>query len=119
MPDWLARYRLPKREIEHGGIEADAKLLVAVRSDVLGEAGDAEAESRLQVGAIQGFAGVGAGLGQEGGARDVAILLALRHAQVGQNHPWILLERDFDSVAQGQVERRGFLLSESAGGKRQ
>ena len=109
---------VPQREIEDGGIEAGAELLVAVGSDVLGKAGEAEADGGFQVDAVHGLAGAAADLRQEGGARDVAILLALRHAQVGQNHLRILLERQLDGVAQGELERRRF-LREGAGGERQ
>ena len=108
----------PEREIQHRGIEAGADLLVAVRSHVLGEAGEAEPDGRFQVDAVHGLAGVGADLRQQGGAREVAFLLALRHPQIGQNHPRILFERQLDGVAQGELEGRG-ILGESAGGERQ
>src|ERR1019366_2083538 len=108
----------PEREIQHRGIEAGADLLVAVRSNVLGEAGDAETEGRFQVGAVDGLAGAAADLRSEGGAREIAFLLALRHAQIGQNHPRILFERQLDGVAQGELEGRG-ILGESAGSERQ
>ena len=86
---------------------------------MLGEAGDAETEGRFQVGAVDGLAGAGDDLRQEGRAREQAILLALGHAQVGQNHRGFCLSASCDGVAQGELEGRGFLLGESAGGKRQ
>ena len=43
---------------------------------------------------------------------------ALRHAQVGEDHARILLERQLDGVAQGEFEGSG-LLCESAYGERQ
>ena len=85
---------------------------------MLGEAGDAQAEGRFQVGAVQRLASVGADLGQQGGARNAAFLLALRHPEIGQDHPRILLQRELDGVAQGELEGRG-ILGKSAGGERQ
>jgi hypothetical protein len=56
----------------------------------------------------------GAHLRQQRGAGEEAILLALRDTQVGEDHLRILLQRQVDGVAQGELQRGGF-LRESAG----
>ena len=56
--------------------------------------------------------------GQEGGAREPAILLALSHVEIGQNHARILLERKLDGIAKGELEGR-WILGEGAGGERE
>src|ERR1019366_2323697 len=53
----------PQRQIQHVGFEADAGLLVAIRSNVLGEAGNAQPKGRFQVGAVQRLASTGGRLG--------------------------------------------------------
>ena len=109
----------PERQIQDRRIEVGAELLITVGPHVLGKAG--EARNRWQtsrLSAVDGLAGVAADLRQEGGARDIAILFALRHTQVGQNHARILLERQLDGVAQGELEGRR-ILGKSAGGERQ
>ena len=80
--------------------------------------GKRETDGGFQVDAVDGLAGVAADLRQQRGARDVAILFALRHTQVGENHVRILFKRQLDGVAQGELERRG-ILGKSAGGERQ
>ena len=48
----------------------------------------------------------------------MAILAALGHIEIGQNHAWILLERQLDGVAKGELEGRG-ILGEGDGGERE
>src|ERR1019366_3545350 len=54
----------PQRQIQHVGFEADAGLLVSIRSNVLREAGNAQPKGRFQVGAVQRLGGVGGRLRQ-------------------------------------------------------
>ena len=109
---------MPEGQIEDGRVEVGAELLIPVGPHVLGKAGKAETDGRFQIDAGDGLAGVGVDLRQEGGARELAILFALRHIEIGQNHARILLERQLDGVAQGELEGR-WILGKSAGGERE
>ena len=73
----------PQREVENLGFEAAAHLLEPVGANVLGEAGNARAESRLQVGAVDGLTRAGPHLREQGGPGDILFLLALGHGKVG------------------------------------
>ena len=108
----------PQGEVEDGNSECSAELLITVGPDVLGEAWDAETEASFEVGAVDGLAGAADELRHERRAREQAILLALGHAEVGQNHARVLLERQLDGVAQGELEGHG-ILSEGACCERQ
>ena len=101
-----------------GALKAGAELLIPVGSHVLGKAGEAEADGSFEVDAGDGLAGAGIDLGQEGGARQPAILITLSHIEIGQNHARILLERQLDGVAKGELEGR-WILGKSAGGERE
>ena len=117
-PDLAGAIAPPEREVEDGSVEVGAELLIPVGPHVLGEAGEAEADGGFEVDAVDGLAGAGLDLRQERGARETAILGALRDTEIGKNHARILLQRKLDGIAKGELEGR-WILGKSAGGERE
>ena len=72
---------------------------------MLGEAGEAEPDGGLQIEAVDGLGNVAGDLGEQRGAGDEAVLLALGDAQVGENHQRILLQGEGYGIVEGELER--------------
>ena len=84
-----------------------------------GKSGEGQPDGGVQIEAIDGLRHAAVGLGQELGAGDEAILLALGDFEVGEDHLGILFERQIHGILEGQIQGGGWLLRQAGSGQRQ